>query len=139
MSMQVEIVSAEEEIFSGKATRVFATGVMGDLGITIGHAPLLTTLEPGPVRIVHEGGSEDVIFVSGGILEVQPDMVMVLADTVVRMEGRDLAEMEKAKEKAERKLLKASSGEGFDYKKAKAELRRAAGMLKALKSARKRL
>ena len=82
--MHVDIVSAEEEIFSGTATMVFAPAEMGELGITPRHAPLLTKLKPGEVRVQTQSGEEQFFFVSGGMLEIQPHMVTVLSDTAIR-------------------------------------------------------
>ena len=82
--MQCDIVSAEESIFSGDVEMVIAAGSLGDLGISFGHAPLLTALIPGPVRLILDGGEEEVFYVSGGFLEVQRDAVTLLADTALR-------------------------------------------------------
>ena len=84
MSMHCDIVSAERQIFSGLVELVVATGTLGDLGVAPGHAPLLTALIPGPVRVVLQDGSEEVYYVSGGFLEVQSGVVTVLADTAIR-------------------------------------------------------
>lgn len=131
-NIQVDIVSAESEIFSGQATRVFATGTLGELEIARGHAPLLTGLLPGPVRVrVGEQGEEELIYVSGGILEIQPEHVTVLADTVVRARDFNEAEALKAREKAEAVLQSKQSK--MEIAQARAELARAAGMLKAIK------
>jgi F-type H+-transporting ATPase subunit epsilon len=81
MTIHCDIVSAEEEIFSGVVEMVVATGTLGDLGISYGHAPLLTSLVPGPVRIKAKDGEEQIYYVSGGFLEVQPGVVSILADT----------------------------------------------------------
>ncbi len=135
-TLQLNIVSAEAAIFSGKAQRVFATGIMGELEVTPGHAPLITGLLPGPVRMIDESGKEDVIYVTGGILEVQPSIVTILADTVVRARDMNEAEAEKAKQHAERMLKDHKSD--IDYAAARSELARAAGMLRALKEAKKK-
>ena len=84
MTIHCDIVSAEEEIFSGLVEMVVAHGQLGDLGILPGHAPLLTDLKPGPVRVIKQGGEEEIFYISGGFLEVQPNMVKVLADTAIR-------------------------------------------------------
>lgn len=134
--MQLDIVSAEAEIFSGEVSRIFLTGVLGELEIVPGHAPLITSVLPGPVRIrVAKSHEEEVVYVTGGILEVQPGYSTILADTVVR--GRDLNESEaiKAKEQAEQ-LLTDKHAE-VDYARARAELARAAGMLKAIRELKK--
>lgn len=135
-TLQLNIVSAEAEIFSGFAQRVFATGIMGELEVTPGHAPLLTGLLPGPVRIKDAEGKEDVIYVTGGILEVQPHIATILADTVVRARDLNEAEAEKAKQQAER-MLKDHKAD-IDYAAARAELARAAGLLRALREAKKK-
>ncbi|MGD9592137.1 MAG: F0F1 ATP synthase subunit epsilon [Candidatus Berkiella sp.] len=135
-TLQLNIVSAEAEIFKGKAQRVFATGIMGELEVTPGHAPLLTGLLPGPVRLKDEQGKEDVIYVTGGILEVQPYIVTILADTVVRARDLNEAEAVKAQQQAER-ILKDHKSD-IDYAKARAELARAAGLLRAIKEAKKK-
>ena len=84
ITVHCDIVSAEAEIFSGLVEMVIAHGHLGDLGIAPGHAPLITDLKPGPIRLVKQGGEEEVYYISGGFLEVQPNMVKVLADTVLR-------------------------------------------------------
>src|SRR5690554_8234331 len=87
-SFKCEIVSAEAAIFSGEVEQLVASGIMGDLGILPGHAPLLTELQPGPVRVIHDGGQEENFYVSGGFLEVQPDVVTILADAASRARDR---------------------------------------------------
>src|SRR5690348_1478982 len=101
LNMHVDIVSAEEAIFSGRAQMLVVRGTMGDLGIAAGHAPLLTLLLPGPIKIVTPTDEEVVIYVGGGILEVQPDIVTILADTVVRATELNEAEILKAKQLAQ--------------------------------------
>jgi F-type H+-transporting ATPase subunit epsilon len=115
MTLHVDIVSAEAEIFSGTATMVFAPAEMGEIGITPRHAPLLTRLKPGEIRVQTQGGGEESIFVSGGMIEVQPHVVTVLADTAIRAHDLDEAQAQ-AKERAE-KLL-ADKGANIDYAKA---------------------
>ncbi len=137
LNMHVDIVSAEEAIFSGRAQMVVARGTWGDLGITAGHTPLLTLLLPGPVKILTPTDQEIIIFVSGGILEVQPDIITILADTVLRGEDLNEAEILKAKKLAEEVIAQNKSD--FDYGLAQAELVRAAGMLRALQSLRKQV
>ena len=91
MTIHCDIVSAEEEIFSGLVEMLVATGSEGELGVTYGHAPLLSALVPGPVRIVTQNGDEQVYYVSGGFLEVQPGVVSILADTAIRADDVDEA------------------------------------------------
>jgi F-type H+-transporting ATPase subunit epsilon len=104
MTIHCDIVSAEEEIFSGRVTMVSATGTIGELGIMPGHAPLLTGIRPGPVRLKMDDGEEEVFFASGGYLEVQPGVVTVLADTAQRAEDIDEAAAVEAQQSAERLL-----------------------------------
>lgn len=133
--MQVEVVSAEQEIFSGEATMLIATAVAGELGIYPHHTPLLTNLKPGDVRIQIEGGEELVIYVSGGILEVTPKKVTVLSDTAIRADDLDEAAALEAQRKAEQ-ALKDSTAD-INYAKAKVELAQAVAQLQALRKMRK--
>ena len=103
-TIRCDIVSAEAEIFHGAATLVVASGEMGELGITPRHAPLITRLKPGYVRVIAEGAEDQFFYVSGGILEVQPQVVTVLADTAVRAKDLDEAAALRAKDRAERAL-----------------------------------
>jgi F-type H+-transporting ATPase subunit epsilon len=136
--MHVDVVSAEEEIFSGPATMLFAPGAMGDLGILPRHAPLLTRIKPGEVRIVTEQGADElVLYVSGGMLEVQPEAVTILADTAQRASDIDEAAALAAKERAE-KLL-ADQKDDVDYAAATAELAEAMAQLQAVQRLRKKL
>jgi F-type H+-transporting ATPase subunit epsilon len=134
-TVQVDIVSAEGEIFSGPATMVFAPGSQGDLGIAPRHAPLLTLLKPGEVRVQLPDGSEQHFFVGGGALEVQPNKVTVLADTAVRAKDLDeeaaLAAKQRAEELLREKFDKTSQAEAL------AELARAAAQLKLIERLRK--
>lgn len=135
MTIHVDIVSAEEEIFSGPAEMVFASAVMGDMGILPRHAPLLTELKPGEVRIKTSGGEEELFYyVSGGMLEVQPHVVTVLADTAVRAKDLDEAAAVQAKERAEQALRDKTSE--FEYAQAQAELAEAAAQLRAIRKLR---
>src|SRR5690606_15392810 len=86
-----DIVSAEEELFSGLVEMVIAHGHLGDLGILPNHAPLLSDLKPGPVRVIKQGGDEEIFYISGGFIEVQPNMVKILADTATRAKDIDEA------------------------------------------------
>jgi F-type H+-transporting ATPase subunit epsilon len=136
ITMHVDIVSAEEEIFSGKASMLFAPAVMGDVGILPRHAPLLTQLRPGEVRVQTPDGNEDFFYVSGGMLEVQPYTVTVLADTAVRAKDIDEAAAQNAKQRAEQALKDRKSD--IDYAKAQAELAEAAAQLQAIQRLRKK-
>jgi F-type H+-transporting ATPase subunit epsilon len=135
-TIQCDIVSAHEEIFSGQAVMVFATGVAGELGITPRHAPLITQLQPGPVRVQGADGEEQFFFVTGGILEVQPHMVTVMADTALRGEDLDAAAAQAAKAEAERELADRT-GE-MEIAEAQAKLLEAAAQLRALEQLRKK-
>ena len=133
--MQCDIVSAEESIFSGDVEMVIAAGSLGDLGISFGHAPLLTALIPGPVRLILDGGEEEVFYVSGGFLEVQRDAVTLLADTALRAVDVDETAAAKAVEDAEKAM--ANQGADFEYGAAAAQLAEAVAQLRALKQIRK--
>eukprot|EP00747_Dinoflagellata_sp_TGD_P158899 gnl/TRDRNA2_/TRDRNA2_177851_c9_seq2.p2 gnl/TRDRNA2_/TRDRNA2_177851_c9~~gnl/TRDRNA2_/TRDRNA2_177851_c9_seq2.p2 ORF type:complete len:108 (-),score=24.79 gnl/TRDRNA2_/TRDRNA2_177851_c9_seq2:14-337(-) len=100
MTVHCDIVSAEKQLFSGLVEMVVAAGVEGDLGVLPGHAPLLTRLKPGPVRVKLQNGEEEVFYVSGGFLEVQPKLVTVLADTAERAQDMDGAQAEQARQRA---------------------------------------
>jgi len=134
-TIQVDIVSAEGEIFSGAATMVFAPAVMGEIGIAPRHAPLLTTLKPGEVRVQTPDGVEQFFYVGGGALEVQPHLVTVLADTALRAKDIDEAAALAAKQRAEEALR--DKVDQIEIAEAQAELARAAAQLKALERLRK--
>ena len=136
-SIQCDIVSAHEEIFSGEASMVYASGIAGELGIAPRHAPLITQLKAGPVRVQKANGEEEFFFVSGGILEVQPHMVTVLTDTAMRGGDLDEAAAKAAKAEAERQLADRS-GE-MDIAEAQAQLMQAVAQLAALEQLRKKL
>jgi F-type H+-transporting ATPase subunit epsilon len=136
-TIRCDIVSAEEEIFHGVVSMVVATGEMGELGIAPRHAPLITRLKPGQVRVVLENGDEQFFYVSGGILEVQPQVVTVLADTVIRADDLDEASALAAKTEAERVL--AGRGEAQDVAEAQQQLMQAVAQLQALERLRKNL
>ena len=136
MSIHLNIVSAEGQIFSGLAEMVVATGILGELGIAPGHAPLLTQLKPGEVRVTHQGGQEEIFYISGGMLEVQPHCVTVLADTAIRAENLDEAAALAAKQKAEEALKNRETD--FDYSKAAGELARAVAQIRLLKKVKHR-
>ena len=131
MTIHCDVVSAEEEIFSGRVTMVVATGTVGELGIMPGHAPLLTGIKPGPVRLLMDNGTEETIFASGGFVEVQPGVVTVLADTAVRAADLDEAAAQKAMEEAEAAMANQSAE--FEYSVAAAQLAEAAAQLRILR------
>jgi len=136
-TIQCDIVSAQQEIWSGQAAQVFATGVMGELGIYPRHTPLITQLKPGPVRVVDAEGEEQFFFCGGGILEVQPHMVTVLADTAMRGKDLDEAAAAKAKEEAERAL--ANRTDTIEVAEAQAKLAEALAQLQALEQLRRKV
>ena len=135
-TVQCDIVSAEEELFSGRVEMVVAHGHMGDLGILPGHTPLISTIKPGPVRVIKQGGSEEVYYISGGFIEVQPYTVKVLADTAIRAADLDEAEALKAKKAAEQALVNQSTD--FDYAAAAVRLAEAAAQLRTIHELRKK-
>lgn len=137
MTLHCDIVSAEESIYSGLVEMVVAHGTQGDLGVLYGHAPLLTGLKPGPVRIVTQSGEEQVYYVSGGYLEVQPRRVTVLADTAVRAGDLDEAAALEAAKAAEHALVNQTGD--FDYSRAASELAAAAAQLRTIQQLRKKL
>ncbi|WP_303902416.1 F0F1 ATP synthase subunit epsilon [Thiohalomonas denitrificans] len=136
MTMHVDIVSAESEIYSGTVEAVFAPAAEGELGIMPRHAPLLTQLAPGEVRVRMPGGEEEFYFVSGGMIEIQPHTVTVLADIAVRAKSLDEAAARQAKERAEQAMKdRLSDGE---YALAEAELAQAAAQLQTIRRLRQR-
>ena len=136
-SIQCDIVSAEESIFSGSVEMIIAAGLLGDLGISAGHSPLLTGLKPGPVRVIREDKEEQVFYVSGGFLEVQPKAITILADTAVRAEDVDEAEAVEAQKRAEQDVVN-QSGE-IDYSRAAAELAAAVAQLRTIQQIKSKL
>ena len=136
-TIRCDIVSAEEEIFRGDVTMVVATGEMGELGIAPRHAPLITRLKPGKLVLTLADGERLDIVVSGGILEVQPQVVTILADTAIRAENIDELAVQKAKEEAERVL--ANRGEAMEIAEAQAKLAEAMAPLQALERLRTNL
>ena len=137
MTVHVDVVSAEESIFSGLAEIVIVPGEMGELGIYPRHAPLLTRIKPGSVRIKVPDQSEDtLIYVSGGMLEVQPNMVTILADTAIRGADLDEARALEVKRAAEEAMKNRTSD--IDYAHAQAELAEAIAQLQAIQKLRKR-
>lgn len=135
-SFTCNIVSAEASIFSGEVEQIVASGIMGDLGILPGHAPLLTELQPGPIRVIHDGGQEENYYVSGGFLEVQPDVVTVLADSAARASDLDEAAAEEARQHALRAFNEKSAE--MDYTRAAAELAEAVAQLRTIQQLRKK-
>ena len=135
-TIQVDIVSAEKEIFSGEAQMVFAPAIMGEVGIAPGHTPLVTKMSPGEVRVMDVDGNESAFYVSGGLLEVQPQIITVLSDTAERAEDLDEAAIIKAKEEAEKAINEKDSK--IDYAKAQIALAEAAAQLQTLQRMRKR-
>ena len=136
MTVHCDIVSAERQLFSGLVEIVVASGVEGDLGIMPGHAPLLTRLKPGPVRVKKQNGEEEVFYVSGGFLEVQPKLVTVLADTAERADNMDEAAAEQAKQRA-KEALEGKNSE-MDYSRAAAALAEAVAQLRAIQQLKKK-
>ncbi|WP_426116550.1 F0F1 ATP synthase subunit epsilon [Pseudomonas sp. DSP3-2-2] len=136
MTVHCDIVSAEGEIFSGLVEMVIAHGNLGDIGIAPGHAPLITDLKPGPIRLIKQGGAAEVFYISGGFLEVQPNMVKVLADTVQRADDLDEASAQAAVKAAEKALHE--KGADFDYGSATARLAEAAAQLRTVQQIRKK-
>lgn len=136
MMMHVDIVSAEAKIFSGVAEMLVVSGETGELGILPGHTPLLTSLKPGVVRLVHPGGEEEVFYVSGGMLEVQPDIVKVLAQTAARAGDLDEMAAIRAKENAEKAIAQKSAE--IEYSHALSELAEAAAQIRAIQQLRKK-
>lgn len=134
-SIRVEIVSAEEALWSGEGTMVFVPGELGEMGITPQHAPLLSRLKPGDVRVQKENGEEEFFFVSGGLLEIQPHQVTILSDTAIRAQDLDESKALEAQQRAERDLREKKST--MELAKAKAELVQAAAELRALEKLRK--
>jgi F-type H+-transporting ATPase subunit epsilon len=131
-----DIVSAEDEIFSGTANMVFAPAEMGEVGIAPRHTPLLTRLKAGEVRVQMEGQEEQFFYVSGGMLEIQPHVVTVLADTALRAADLDEVAALKVKERAEKAMTDKKSD--FDYAKAQAELAEAAAQLRTIQHIREK-
>jgi F-type H+-transporting ATPase subunit epsilon len=135
-SFQVDVVSAEENIYSGQATFVALPGEAGELGILPGHTPLISRIRAGAVRIQNEGAEEELVFVAGGILEVQPRSVTVLADTAIRGKDLDEAKALEAKKLAEEALAKNAAD--VDYARAQAELMEAIAQLSAIRKLRRK-
>jgi F-type H+-transporting ATPase subunit epsilon len=137
MTVQLDIVSAESSIFSGLVAHLQVTGSEGDLGVMPGHAPLLTPIKPGMARIVKQNGNEEVFYLSGGILEVQPFSVSVLADVVLRAEEIDEQAALEAKRRAEAHM--ADAGADFNYDAAMVELAKAMAQLRVVETIKKNI
>ena len=136
MTMHVNIVSAEQEIYSGTVIQVFAPAEMGEVGVLPRHAPMLSTLKPGVVRVILQEGDEQTFYVSGGILEIQPHVVTILSDTALRAADIDESAALEAKTRAEAAMKDKASD--MDYAKAKSELIEAVAQIEALKKIRKK-
>lgn len=135
MTIHVDIVSAEKEIYSGLVEAVFASAVMGEVGIYPRHTPMLTRLKPGEVRVLLSNGNEEQFYVSGGMLEVQPHVVTVLADTAMRADDVDEAAALEAKADAERALKDTDAK--VDYAEAQSKLAEAMAQLRSIERLRK--
>ncbi len=136
MTVHVDIVSAEKAIFSGQAEMIFAPAVMGEVGIAPRHAPLVTSLKPGEVRLKLPDGKEEFFYVSGGILEIQPHLVTILSDSAERAADLDEAKVLKAKEEVEKALHDREAE--IDYAAAQAQLAETVAQLRAIQRLRKR-
>ncbi|MDF0535328.1 F0F1 ATP synthase subunit epsilon [Shewanella yunxiaonensis] len=137
MTVQLDIVSAESRIYSGLVASLQVTGSEGELGVMPGHTPLLTNIKPGMARIVKQNGSEEVFYLSGGILEVQPSSVSILADVVMRADEIDEQAAVEAKRRAEAEMAKA--GADFDYAAAAIELAKAIAQLRVVETIKKNI
>ena len=137
MTMHCDIASNEARIFSGRVESLVCTGTLGDMGILPGHAPLLSALIPGPVRLVTQDGEEQIYYVSGGYVEVQPGTVNILADTAIRADDMDEAQAEQAKKDVE--AASANRDSEFEYSRAATQLAEAAAQLRAIQQLRKKL
>ncbi|GEK07779.1 F0F1 ATP synthase subunit epsilon [Pseudoalteromonas sp. McH1-7] len=136
MTVHLDVVSAEQSLFSGEVATIQVTGSEGELGIHPGHAPLLTGLKPGMVRLVKADSSEEVIYVAGGTLEVQPKTVTVLADVAIRADEIDEQAAEDAKREAQAQLASGTASE-LDYQRAALQLEEALAQLRLLRQLRK--
>ncbi len=137
ITIHLDIVSAQASIYSGSVNEVYATASEGEVGLLHGHAQLLTTLKPGNVRAVLPNGEQEVFYISGGILEVQPEVITILADTAVRAEDLDEAEALEAKRRAEQAIKEKTSK--IEYTKAISALAEAAAQLEAIRKLRKKI
>ena len=135
MTTHLDVVSAEENLFSGRVEAIQVTGSEGELGIHPGHAPLITALQPGMVRFVKQHGDEEFIYINGGMLEIQPGIVTVLADTAIRGEELDEQAAQDAIRRAEENI--ANPGADFDYAEAAREMAEAIAQLRIVQKLRK--
>ncbi|KXF81167.1 F0F1 ATP synthase subunit epsilon [Enterovibrio coralii] len=135
MTFHLDVVSAEKQLFSGRAETIQVTGSEGELGIYPGHTPLLTAVTPGMIRIIKQHGHEEVIYLSGGMLEVQPNTVTVLADTAIRGVDLDQAKAEEAKRRAEDRILNKHGD--MDFAQAASDLAKAIAQLRVIELTKK--
>lgn len=138
-TLTLDIVSAERTVFSGEAAMVIVTGIMGELGIMPGHSPLLTAVKPGQIRIKKtksDAQEEELFYISGGMLEVQPDVVTIMADTVVRAEDLDEAAAADAQEKAQEAMKEAGKGSQQDKSQVLTQMAESSAMLRVIKELR---
>lgn len=135
MTTHLDVVSAEMSLFSGRVSLLTISGQEGELGVMPGHTPLLTAIKPGMVQLVKQGGGEEVIYISGGFLEVQPGGVTVLADTAIRGQDLDQAKAEEAKRAAKEQL--SNPTKDIDFALVTAQLAQAVAQLRAIKLTRK--
>jgi len=135
MTTHLDVVSAETSLFSGRVSHLSVSGQEGELGIMPGHTPLLTAIKPGMVQLVKQGGGEEVIYISGGFLEVQPGGVTVLADTAIRGQDIDQAKAEEAQRAAKEQL--SNPTKDIDFAMVTAQLAQAVAQLRAIKLTRR--
>ncbi|WP_054674565.1 F0F1 ATP synthase subunit epsilon [Parasalinivibrio latis] len=135
LTFHLDVVSAENKLFSGRAETIQVTGSEGELGIFPGHTPLLTAIKPGMVRIIKQNGQEEIIYLSGGLLEVQPSTVTVLADTAIRGNELDQAKAEEAKRRAEERIHNQHGD--MDFAQAASDLAKALAQLRVIELTRK--
>jgi F-type H+-transporting ATPase subunit epsilon len=133
-SIHCSIVSAEQEIFAGTVQRVVATGTLGEIGVYPGHTPLLTGIQPGPVKLVLEDGSEEIFFASGGFLEIQPTSITLLTDTAVRADDIDEAAAQDAERKAQQEL--SDQRADVDFARVAADMKEQAALLRTVRKFR---
>ncbi|NKF51893.1 F0F1 ATP synthase subunit epsilon [Shewanella sp. WXL01] len=137
MTVKLDIVSAENSMYHGEVSFFEVSGVEGELGIMPNHAPLLTKIKPGMARIIKQDGSEDVMYLSGGILEVQPASISVLADVAMRADDIDEKAALEAKQRAEQAI--ANAGADFDYEAATIELAKSLAQLRVVETIKKNI